>query len=121
MEFDNNTPIYIQVMNMLKRQVVSGELQGDEKLPSIRELAILLKVNPNTIQRTYQELEREGIAITQRGLGSYITNNIDRTKALKEEMCQELLEKFLGEMKALGFSQEEIIKLIIKNSGDSEL
>ena len=121
MEFDNNTPIYMQVMNMLKRQVVSGELQADDKLPSVRELAIRLKVNPNTIQRTYQELEREGIAITQRGLGRYVTNDTVRTEVLKEEMFQELIENFLQEMKALGFSQEEIIQLIIKNSGDSSL
>lgn len=111
----------MQVMNMLKRQIVSGELQGDEKLPSVRELAILLKVNPNTIQRTYQELEREGITITQRGLGRYVTNDVDRTQTLKDDMCHELVENFLKEMKALGFSKKEIIQLIKKNSGDSIL
>ena len=111
----------MQVMNMLKRQIVSGELQDNEKLPSVRELAILLKVNPNTIQRTYQELEREGIAITQRGLGTYVTNDRERTVLLKQEMCQELMGNFLQEMKALGFSREEILQLTIKNLGDSSL
>ena len=105
-------------MNMLKRQIVSGELQSDDKLPSVRELAVLLKVNPNTIQRTYQELEREGIAVTQRGLGRYVTDDTGRTQVLKEEMCQELMENFMREMRALGFSNREIIQLIIKNSED---
>lgn len=118
MEFDNNMPIYIQVMNMLKRQIVSGELQSDDKLPSVRELAVLLKVNPNTIQRTYQELEREGFAITQRGLGRYVTDDIERTESLKVEMCKELIEGFMDEMKGLGFSKKEIIQMITKNSED---
>lgn len=118
MEFDNNTPIYIQVMNMLKKQIVSGELQNNEKLPSVRELAVMLKVNPNTIQRTYQELEKEGITVTQRGLGRYVTADIARTQTLKEEMSAKLIGNFLQEMKGLGFSKEEIIRLTIKNSED---
>ena len=118
MEFDNNMPIYIQVMNMLKRQIVSGELQSDDKLPSVRELAVLLKVNPNTIQRTYQELEREGIAETQRGLGRYVTGDKGRTQLLKDEMSHTLIEGFMEEMKGLGFSKEEIVQMITKNSED---
>ena len=115
MEFDNNTPIYIQVMDMIKKQIVSKELQGGDKLPSVRELAIALKVNPNTIQRTYQELEREGIAETQRGLGRYVTDDGQRTKVLKEEMCRALIQNFIKEMRDLGFTDNHIIQMMSNN------
>ena len=115
MEFDNNTPIYIQVMDMIKKQIVSKELQGGDKLPSVRELAIALKVNPNTIQRTYQELEREGIAETQRGLGRYVTDDGQRTKLLKDEMCNALIQNFIREMRDLGFTDDHIIQMMSNN------
>lgn len=112
MEFDNNSPIYIQVMNMLKRQILSGKLKSNDKLPSVRELAIYLKVNPNTIQRTYQELEKEGFTIVRPGLGRYVTDDIGRTKILKEQMCKGLIDDFVGEMKGLGFSKQDMIQMI---------
>ena len=115
MEFDNNTPIYIQVMDMIKKQIVSKELQGGDRLPSVRELAIALKVNPNTIQRTYQELEREGIAETQRGLGRYVTDDGQRTRLLKDEMCNALIKNFIKEMRALGFTDDRIIHIMSNN------
>lgn len=120
MEFDNNTPIYIQVMDMIKKQIVSKELQGGDKLPSVRELAITLKVNPNTIQRTYQELEREGISETQRGLGRYVTDDRQRTKLLKDEMCNELIQNFIKEMRALGFTDDIIIQMVLNNIEEAE-
>lgn len=118
MNFDNNAPIYIQVMDMIKKQIVSKELKTGDKLPSVRELAISLKVNPNTIQRTYQELERVGIAETQRGLGRYVTNDIERIQILKEEMCREIIDNFIEEMRALGFSSKEIIQITTGKLGE---
>ncbi len=68
MEFNDNLPIYIQIMNLIKSSIASGEIRGGgDKLPSVREFSKELKVNPNTIQRSYQELERENIVFTQRG------------------------------------------------------
>ncbi|HHX59708.1 MAG TPA: GntR family transcriptional regulator, partial [Epulopiscium sp.] len=78
----------------------------------VRELAITLKVNPNTIQRTYQELEREGIAETQRGLGRYVTEDGGRTQLLKDEMCHALIQSFIKEMRALGFADDTIIQMM---------
>lgn len=112
MEFDNNSPIYMQVMNMIKKQIVSGELKSGDKLPSVRDLAVVLKVNPNTIQRTYQELEREGIAEAQRGLGRYVTSDDASIQLLKNEMYKELIQSFIREMRGLGFSDEKIIQMI---------
>lgn len=118
MKFDHNTPIYIQVMDMIKKQIVSNELKSGDRLPSVRELAVRLKVNPNTIQRTYQELERDGITETQRGLGRYVTDNRQRTQLLKDEMCQDIIQNFIHEMRALGFSDDRIAKIISKNLGE---
>lgn len=112
MEFDDNSPIYIQVMNMLKRQILSGKLQSNDKLPSVRQLAVCLKVNPNTIQRTYQELEKEGFTIVKPGLGRYVTDNIMQTEVLKAEMCEVIIDDFVEKMKGLGFSKQEMIQML---------
>ncbi|AIM10674.1 GntR family transcriptional regulator [Bacillus anthracis] len=73
-EFSPNTPIYIQVMEYIKKEIVTGHLLPGDKIPSVRELASELQVNPNTIQRTFQELERDGVVVTRRGMGRYVTN-----------------------------------------------
>lgn len=112
MEFDNNIPIYIQVIDIIKKQIVSQNLQGGDKLPSVRELAVKLKVNPNTIQRAYQELEREGITETKRGQGSYLTKDRIHIQKLKDEMCHKLIQNFIKEMRGLGFSDSAIIKMM---------
>lgn len=114
MEFDNNTPIYIQVMDMIKKQIASGELKSGDKLPSVRDLAVSLKVNPNTIQRTYQELDRGEITETQRGLGRYVTEDVANIKRLREEMCREIIQHFICEIKEVGLSKEEVLKIISK-------
>lgn len=73
-EFDNNLPIYMQIMSYLKKQIIVGKLKPSDKIPSVRELASELQINPNTVQRTFSELEREGIVETRRGLGRYVTS-----------------------------------------------
>ena len=65
-EFDNNLPIYLQIMTYLKKEIIIGKLLPGDKIPSVRELASELQINPNTVQRTFQELEREGIVETRR-------------------------------------------------------
>ena len=98
MEFDNNLPIYIQIMNYLKKQIISGQLKEGDKLYSVRELSSKLKVNPNTIQRSYQELEREELVYTQRGLGTFVTEDKDVILKLKKEMASQIVKDFLIEI-----------------------
>ncbi|WP_017754346.1 GntR family transcriptional regulator [Calidifontibacillus oryziterrae] len=112
MEFNNNLPIYIQIMNLLKTKIVSGEMNGGDKLPSVRDFSKELKVNPNTIQRAYQELEREELVFTQRGMGTFVTENINTINKLKRTMATEVVEQFFKEMKNLGFKQAEIKEII---------
>lgn len=111
-ELNNKEPIYLQIMNYIKRKIISGELGMGEKLLSVRELASELTVNPNTIQRVYSELENEGLIFTKRGLGKYVTEDIAIVKKLKRESAEEVLNTFLKFMKELGISKEEVVELI---------
>ena len=111
-EFDNNLPIYIQIMNYMKQEIVLGKLGPGDKIPSVRELAAELRINPNTVQRTFQELEREEIVETRRGLGRYVTQEEGKIMAIKKEMATELLDRFIRGMQELGFAGEEIVQVI---------
>ena len=111
-EFDHNIPIYIQIMNYIKKQIVSGDLKAGDKIPSVRELAVELQTNPNTVQRTFQELEREKIVETKRGLGRYVTSEETIIMEIKKEMANDLLQNFIEGMKDLGFEKEEIIRIV---------
>nr|WP_216671534.1 GntR family transcriptional regulator [Saccharibacillus qingshengii] len=105
-------PIYLQIMNYIKLQIVTGKLGPGEKIPSVRELASELKINPNTIQRTFQELEREGVAESRRGLGRFVTSEDEKIMTIKKEMAAELLERFIGGMRELGFDNGNIVKIV---------
>lgn len=113
--FDEKTPIYVQIMNMIKRQIVSKELKGGDKLTSVRDLSAELKVNPNTIQRAYKELEREGFAYTQRGMGTFVTEDENVIYSLRKDTAKEVMDSFIEGMKHLGFNNEEILDLVSKN------
>ncbi|KYH27320.1 MULTISPECIES: GntR family transcriptional regulator [Clostridium] len=112
--FNDKTPIYLQIMNMIKKQIVSGELKGGDRLASVRELSTELKVNPNTIQRVYKELEREGLAYTQRGMGTFVTEDESAIYNLRQDTAKEVMESFIQGMKHLGFSNDEILNLVSK-------
>ncbi|MCM3626485.1 GntR family transcriptional regulator [Paenibacillus glycanilyticus] len=110
--FDNNMPIYIQIMNYVKKQIIAGKLNPGDKIESVRDLALELQINPNTIQRTFQELEREGIVETRRGLGRFVTSEESTIMQIKKEMAGELLDRFVQGMKELGFEKDDIIAIV---------
>ncbi len=112
MEFNSNLPIYIQIMNLIKTKIASGELNGGDKLPSVREFSKEMKVNPNTIQRVYQELEREKLVFTQRGMGTFVTEDTDIIKNLKKDRAAELINQFFLDMGSLGFRIDAIKKMV---------
>ncbi len=112
MIFNENLPIYVQIMDYIKSQISSGELNEGDKLPSVRELSKQLKVNPNTIQRTYQELERDAIVFTQRGMGTFVTEDSELINMLKRDSVVEIVEKFIKDMNGLGYTNDELFKII---------
>ena len=111
-EFNDKTPIYLQIMDLIKMDIVTGKLKATDKLPSVREMAVNLKVNPNTLQRSYQELERLGIVYTQRGMGTFVGEEKNMVEDLKKEMAKEVIDLFILRMKSLGFTNSEIIKSV---------
>ena len=112
MEFNNNIPIYLQIIESIKQDIVVDKLKAGQKMPSVRELAGILKVNPNTIQRVYQELDREKITFTKRGMGTYVTKEEKTISSLKEEISQKIILDFAEGMNKLGFSNKELINTL---------
>lgn len=112
MEFNNNIPIYLQIIDNIKRDIVVGKLKAGQKMSSVRELARILKVNPNTMQRVYQELDREKITFTKRGMGTYVTEEEKTTSSLKKEISKKIILDFVEGMNKLGFSNEEMINIL---------
>ncbi|MCB2307939.1 GntR family transcriptional regulator [Clostridium estertheticum] len=115
-EFNDKSPIYLQIMDIIKMDIVIGKLKSNDKLPSVREMATNLNVNPNTLQRSYQELERLGIVYTQRGTGTFVVESEKMVDDLKREMAKEVIDSFILRMRNLGFNDNEIIKSVSKET-----
>lgn len=107
--FDHAQPIYLQLVRRICWQIVSGERKAGDKLPSVREMAIDTGVNPNTIQRTYSELERQGIAEMRRGQGTFVSENKNTLTQLRKRLKDEQIESFIHDMKEMGFKGDEMI------------
>lgn len=112
LKFDNSIPIYSQIVDKIKKDIVLGNVKIGDKLPSTRDMAVKYSVNPNTVQRVYKELEAEDICYTKRGLGTYINEDEEMVKGMKNEMADKLIDRFIVGMKQLGFSYDEMVKII---------
>ncbi|MEJ8751761.1 GntR family transcriptional regulator [Lagierella sp. ICN-221743] len=112
MEFNDFQPIYVQIMDYFKYKIIRGELKPNEKIPSVRDMSSILKVNPNTVQRSFQELKNEGIIYSQRGLGNFITSDEKILKDLKVDKGREIISNFYSEIKSLGLNKEECFNLL---------
>ncbi|MFD1549528.1 GntR family transcriptional regulator [Levilactobacillus fuyuanensis] len=109
MKFDDKVPIYYQIKNHLYHEMMTGQLAPGEKLPAVRQLAVDLTVNVNTVQRALGEMITEGIITSQRGKGNFVTTETPRITQLKEHLIMEQLERAYEQLHALNLSDEEII------------
>lgn len=109
---NSDRPIYAQLLEKLKMQIVSGFYQPGDRLPSVRDLAQEASVNPNTMQKAFTELERSGLIITQRTSGRIVTEDINMIKEIQLELAKENIKAFLENMKQLGYTETEIVTLI---------
>ncbi len=114
MEFDNSKPIYLQIIDDIKKQLIRGELRPGDKILSQREFAQKVKVNPNTVQRAYREMENMNLVETIRGQGTFVYSREGMMDEIKEEMASRVLKSFLDEMYSLGFDNKKIIELVEK-------
>lgn len=110
--FDSNTPIYAQIMDKYRLAIASGELSPGAKLAAVRDIAMDAGVNPNTVQRAFQELERMGLVFTLRSSGRFVTEDINVIEKEKNTLANEHIKRFMSTMAGLGFNREEIIRLI---------
>ena len=111
-EFNNNVPIYVQIVEQLKIHIISGKMQSGERLPSVRDLALQLKVNPNTVQKALQELEEMKLIYTERTNGKFVTTDKKLIEKYKNKFAKESVNKYFKSMNKLGFSNEEAIKYL---------
>ena len=118
MQFNPNSPIWLQVMTDIETHIAAGHIRPGDKLPGGRELALTYSINPNTASRVYQELEKAGLCGTRRGMGTYVTEDTGRIAALRQEMAQNAVREFLKTMEDLGIHRDEIMQYIQK--GESE-
>ena len=109
---DSDRPIYLQLMERIQHDIISGTYRPGDKLPSVRELAMEASVNPNTMQKALSELERIGLVHSRRTSGRFITENETMIKKLKTETAAKHIREFLKSMEHLGLTRQEILELV---------
>ena len=110
--FDENTPIYLQIIEQIKKCIATGELQADEKLPAVRELAVTAGVNPNTMQKALSQLENEGYLYSIRTSGRYVSKQADKSQQLQKELTKQSADAFIENMKRRGYEKDEVVKIL---------
>ena len=110
--FRSDLPIYAQIVEQFRQSIVSGKLSPGQRLESVRDLSMEAGVNPNTMQRALQELEREGLVYTQRTAGRFVSEDAAVIERGKRAMAMEKIREFLSAMNSLGYSREEILSLL---------
>lgn len=107
--FNPSVPIYLQLCERIKNKIIRGEIGMGERLPSVRDLAIDSGVNPNTVQRTYRELEETGIVEKKRGQGTFVTEDPAILHQMREELKASHITLFVSEMREMGYSETEML------------
>ncbi|SDW57231.1 GntR family transcriptional regulator [Alicyclobacillus hesperidum] len=118
---DFSQPIYEQIVQQFQSSVVKGEIERGAKIPSVRELAQALHVTPNTVMHAYQEMERSGLTETRRGQGTFITSSQEQIEQLRSKLAAVAVREFLQKMNDLGYSGQEIFRLIQDEERDESL
>ena len=112
--FDNDRPIYIQLVEKLELEIVSGKLKPGERIASVRELALTTKVNPNTMQKALAELESKGLVFTERTNGKFVTTDTKLIEIKKLELANIKINTFISDMKNIGVELDDAIKYLHK-------
>ncbi|MEK4426207.1 GntR family transcriptional regulator [Solibacillus sp. FSL K6-1523] len=123
-KFNNRDPVYVQVIRHFKEQIAKGFYEAGQEIPSRRELANLLKINPNTAQRAYKEMEEQRLIYTEGNLPSCITKDGEVLKNVREELIVEAVDLFVSSIKSINVPLSEVLDLVQKThdaeSGEAE-
>lgn len=111
-DLDSDRPIFIQIVERIQMDIISGVYRPGDKLPSVRDLAAEAAVNPNTMQKALTELERTGLVYAQRTSGRFITEDVNMIEELKGRLAQEQISTFFENMDRLGFAKEEAVSML---------
>ena len=117
---DSARPIYLQIIERVQMDIITGRYQPGDKLPSVRDLAQEAAVNPNTMQKALSELERSGLIYSQRTSGRFITEDKELIHQMKKELAAAEVSAFVAHMKQLGITPEEIRQLLAKTMEEEE-
>lgn len=117
---DSSRPIYLQIIERVQMDIITGRYQPGDKLPSVRDLAQEAAVNPNTMQKALSELERSGLIYSQRTSGRFITEDKELIHQMKKELAAAEVSAFVAHMKQLGITPEEIRQLLAKTIEEEE-
>lgn len=112
--FDSERPIYLQIIEIIKNQIINGTLKPNDKIPSVRELALSFKVNPNTVVKSLYFLETKGLIYTDRTNGKFVTENLDLINSYKNEYLKQKMINFLHDIALLGYTKEDVVKLLME-------
>ena len=112
LDFGDHRPLYEQIKDKLKQLIISGVLKENEKIPSVRELAVSLAINPNTIQKSYKDLESEGYIYSQKAKGSFVCPQKQTSQAIDTASLADNLRQTVAELRFLGISKEAICEII---------
>ena len=110
--FDENQPIYLQIKQRISAAILRGDYGPGDKLPGIVEMAMEFKVNHNTIQRVYMELIRDGVAVSRRGEGTFVTQDRPILQKMADELQVYILDSFVREMQRLGHREDELADIL---------
>ena len=113
-QFNANRPIYQQIVDEIELRILNGTYEMGMRLPSVRDLAVLAAVNPNTMQRALAELEEMGLVTTQRNTGRTVTTDESAVSRARDIKADLIAETFLMQMKALGLSRKEVLERLAK-------
>ena len=111
-KFHNESPIYLQLMEKIKISIVNGHYPSGSRLPAVRDLAVEAGVNPNTVQRAFAELEREGLVQSDRTNGRFVSEDQEMIGKIREELCDRYIREVYRSLSELGLEEEEIRKRI---------
>lgn len=111
-DFSKDKSIFMQIVERIESDIVSGKYAPGDKLPTVRELAVEAAVNPNTMQKAYGELERLGLVYTQRTNGRFVTDDARLIEKTRKELAKKTAQEFLSRMNEIGISVEEAVKLL---------
>lgn len=119
--FDNERAIYFQIVDFITKDISSGLLKPGQKIPSVREYAIIMKANPNTICKALSILEDKKLIITERTNGKFVTTDLELIKNYKEQNFIEKVNSFIREIEKMGYSKEDIVNKIMGYSNDNTI